>query len=215
VPNVLVGHSSASLDLQLFADRHLDQVVGMVLVEPSVEFQDQRFNKISPGRAEKIAEDLADARRCLTELKADALKLGSHHYAACIARPTPSLPDSLNALELKRQLSVSYEETVLSEYESLFGESSREVAAARRSYGNMPLIVLTAGDNFKLDAGKPDSAAAARRALWMTMHDELAALSTVGVNRMVEGARHSIQTSKPEAVIQAVEEVVDALAIKQ
>jgi Alpha/beta hydrolase family len=46
-PYVLVGHSSASLNLRLFVDGHIDQVAGLVLVDPSIEFQEQRFTSVS------------------------------------------------------------------------------------------------------------------------------------------------------------------------
>ena len=39
-------------------------------------------------------------------------------------------------------------------------------------------------------------------------HDELAALSTRGVNARVPGANHNIQGTKPQVVIDAVEAVV-------
>jgi pimeloyl-ACP methyl ester carboxylesterase len=40
------------------------------------------------------------------------------------------------------------------------------------------------------------------------MHDDLAKLSTVGVNRIVPGANHYIQLDQPNAVAGAVTEVV-------
>jgi pimeloyl-ACP methyl ester carboxylesterase len=209
-PYVLVGHSSASLNVRLYADRHLDRVVGMVLVDPSVEFQEQRFNAVSPGNEAKTAKDLSDARVCLAELRAGSLIPSTPHYSDCIDPPNPSLPDALNALQLKRELTVAFQETALSEYESLLDEGSRQVAAARRTYGSLPLIVLTAGDNFKLDPDEPDASLDAERALWMIMHDELAALSARGVNRLINGARHNIQSTKPDTVIEAVMQVVAA-----
>jgi pimeloyl-ACP methyl ester carboxylesterase len=40
------------------------------------------------------------------------------------------------------------------------------------------------------------------------MHDEIAALSTRGERRTVEGAGHFIPFDKPDAVIAAIEEVI-------
>jgi hypothetical protein len=42
------------------------------------------------------------------------------------------------------------------------------------------------------------------------MHDDLAKLSSAGSNRVVKGANHYIQVDKPDAVIDAVGEVVAA-----
>ena len=51
--------------------------------------------------------------------------------------------------------------------------------------GDRPLIVLTAG-NMAQPGLTPEESAAVHK-VWMTMHDEMAGLSTRGVNRVVEG----------------------------
>lgn len=52
----------------------------------------------------------------------------------------------------------------------------------------------------------------AKNALWMKLHDEIAASSTRGVNRVVPGAGHYIQLEKPDTVIGAVYQVLDHIA---
>lgn len=49
---------------------------------------------------------------------------------------------------------------------------------------------------------------AAMDAIWNRGHDELAALSTRGVNARVPGAHHYIQRAKPQVVLDVVAEVV-------
>ena len=66
---------------------------------------------------------------------------------------------------------------VLSEFDSMMGPVSRETTQARRSHGDMPLIVLTGENTDKLPTLSADDQAAAFSA-WNTMHDELAHLST-------------------------------------
>ena len=51
--------------------------------------------------------------------------------------------------------------------------------------------------------------------VWNTMHDEMAALSTRGVNRVVPGASHYIQYEQPAVVIAAVQEVLEAVRSKR
>ena len=46
--------------------------------------------------------------------------------------------------------------------------------------------------------------------LWSTMHDEAAALSTLGSNRLVLGSGHNIQSEKPDVVVTTITEVVAA-----
>jgi len=47
-----------------------------------------------------------------------------------------------------------------------------------------------------------------RTRIWTEMHDRIANLSSLGTNRIVANATHHIQLSRPEAVIEAVNEVV-------
>jgi hypothetical protein len=94
---------------------------------------------------------------------------------------------------------------VLSELQEFSGVSADQVDVSRRSYGTMPLIVLTAGG-----VGTPDPDTATRTRIWMEMHDRMASLSSRGTNRVVAEATHHIQLSRPEAVIAAVNEVVAA-----
>ena len=44
--------------------------------------------------------------------------------------------------------------------------------------------------------------------LWSWMHDEAAALSTGGSNRLVLGSGHNIHSEKPDVVIGAITEVI-------
>jgi pimeloyl-ACP methyl ester carboxylesterase len=98
--------------------------------------------------------------------------------------------------------------TALAENEAFGSLDSAEVLAERRPLGRLPLVILTAS---KVDlGGGTDAQRAALHADWVKMHDETAALSATGVNRLVPGAGHAIQREKPQAVIDAVTEVVAA-----
>jgi hypothetical protein len=95
-----------------------------------------------------------------------------------------------------------------------FRQSSRIVVNRRRSYGAIPVRVLTASEHEDLPASAPADAIAegpifARE--WRRAHDAMAALSTNGVSILVEGASHDIQEFKPEAVVFAVGSVVDEI----
>ena len=75
----------------------------------------------------------------------------------------------------------------------------------------MPLIVLTRTD---YETGMPPEFTAedkqAMRLVWESMHAEMAALSNKSQQRFVAGAGHYIQRDAPDAVIQAVADVVAA-----
>lgn len=81
------------------------------------------------------------------------------------------------------------------------GDSAREVVNPNRDYGAIPLLVLTAGP---------------RRALaspWDFGHDQLAALSTTGVNRYIPDSGHMMHRERPDAIVAAVGNVLDRVSL--
>ena len=72
----------------------------------------------------------------------------------------------------------------------------------------MPLIVLAAGDRPKLRNGETQAHHDAINRMWYVLFDELAALSTRGVNRVVPDTGHDIPLTQPAAVSGAVLEVL-------
>ena len=88
----------------------------------------------------------------------------------------------------------------------MFGLSSDQVRAAKRPYGDLPLIVLT-----RIPQPKgPQEMRDAKVRLWIELHDELAHLSARGVNRVIADSGHYIQFDKPGVVIDAIREVLRA-----
>jgi pimeloyl-ACP methyl ester carboxylesterase len=108
-----------------------------------------------------------------------------------------------------QRTSPGYWRAIRSEAAAADGASSDEIVAARRPLGDLPLIVLTAG-RFAPRPGEAAAATEARSEVWRSRHDAVAALSTKGARRTVEGAGHNIQMDKPEMVIGAIEEVLAA-----
>jgi pimeloyl-ACP methyl ester carboxylesterase len=88
--------------------------------------------------------------------------------------------------------------------------SDAELRAARRSFGDLPLVVLARGVSPFAIPGKPQSAL--NKAVEMenlAIQKEMAALSTRSSLHVVAGAGHIIQADKPQAVVDAVNEVLD------
>jgi pimeloyl-ACP methyl ester carboxylesterase len=86
-------------------------------------------------------------------------------------------------------------------------QDSAETVAHRRTFGDMPLIVLTAGQSPK-DPSFSEAQNQAWAKIWMQGHDDMAVLSSRGQNRVVQGSGHFIQFEQPQAVVDAVDEVV-------
>jgi pimeloyl-ACP methyl ester carboxylesterase len=203
-PYVIVGGSIAALHTRLFVDAHLRDVVGVVLVDPSFEHQVAEYERATPAFRRSAQQQLATYRSCIVELRHGTPPVGSKVWKDCVGDPEPDLPPAVTKALVAR-ITPSFYRMALSELSEFEGESSDEVDRSRRSWGDLPLIVLTAGGTTK-----PDRDQAVRNAIWFKAHDRIAALSAHGTNRMVPGATHHIQLSRPHAVISAVKEVIAA-----
>ncbi|UAJ09689.1 alpha/beta fold hydrolase [Glacieibacterium megasporae] len=189
-PFVVAGHSAGGLYVRVFADRRPGDVVGMVLVDPSVEYQDKRLSAVFGPGAGSTAGIRNRAAACLAAAKAHALPSPDPKLVRCAAA-TP----------------IATWETQVAELDSLWGATSDEVAGGRSSYGALPLIVLTAGDT---NAALPDPSRRVADRVWAGLHQELAEHSTIGVRRTVERTGHLIPRDRPDAVADAIIEVVKA-----
>ena len=194
---VLVGHSMGALNVRLYAGRYPAQVVGIVLVDPSHE---DAFTRIDAHRDQQETRRYgllrAQAAACVQELT-------QHHAdsawrARCIEPDDPRYDRGLNAARRTVASRLFYQRAQLDELTHYAdGSSFAQVHAARRPLGALPLIVLTAQQTL-LQAGDD----------WLDLHRELAALSSRGQQRTVAGAGHYIQLDRPDAVIDAIAEVI-------
>jgi pimeloyl-ACP methyl ester carboxylesterase len=210
-PYVLVAHSLGSYFVRLYADRHLESVAGMVLVDPSVEDQDRRFAELNPGWGAELKQDRATQHECLKLAREGKLTAELPLFKECTYGYSrePGFSDALYAVQIQRRLSVPFREALLSETDEMAADS-QVLSGARRPYGDMPLIVLTM--SAESPEAYPDLTPAqvdALNVLWVQMHDELAKLSGRGVNRVVGHTGHYIQKDQPGVVIAAIRQVIE------
>jgi pimeloyl-ACP methyl ester carboxylesterase len=203
-PVVLVGHSLGGLIVRRFAERHPAKVAGLVLVDPSSEGQDQRFEAVLPGIEEAFDADMAMVKRCRKLAEAMTLNAGTRSYEICTNPFGLDFPDSLKTLHAEAQRRPAQWRTIEAELE---GMTDPQTGPSGATYGDIPLVVLTATDNTIFPQLAPDQKGAAA-ALWSLMHREVAALSSRGVHRRVANTSHFIQLDQPDAVIEAIDEVV-------
>jgi pimeloyl-ACP methyl ester carboxylesterase len=213
-PYVLVGHSLGGYESLLFADRHPPDVVGMVLVDPSIPDQQRLIAQRSPALANLFDRlNNSDAlKTCGEKLKSGALKVGDEAMASCLddeAAYSPELRANLRRAEGDPSRFLTESSTL-----EQFPADSRLVVDPNRNYGAMPLIVLTA---LRPQALPPEAHASPEeiaayadfeKNIWREAHDKIAALSTRGQNRLVPDSSHYIQVIRPQLVIDAVDEVV-------
>jgi pimeloyl-ACP methyl ester carboxylesterase len=211
-PYVLVGHSMAGLHVRLYASLYPKEVAGAVLVDPSNPHQAKRFAEAAPKGAALNDKMMGMMRGCADKVVAGTLKPGVPGFTICFPPPAATLPEDVRAMTLQRQGEGWRYRMQASEVDSMATTSSTDIDKTKRSLGDLPWIVLTAEGTGK-GPPTPVEEQAAMGQVWKAMHDEAAAVSTRGENRMIASG-HNMQWEKPEAVIAAVNEVVAVVRAK-
>jgi pimeloyl-ACP methyl ester carboxylesterase len=186
-PYVLVAHSFGGLNVRLFADQYPNDVVGMVLLDVAHEDAEERI---------KISHEAQVSRFNFLAKLARFGIVRTWLFPKMVISMIPEykkLPPELRAAQVAVALNPKSFQTAAGEA-NLFPEYAAKLRAAR-SLGDMPLIVLT-----------PVSSSPT----WMELQKELAGLSTQGKLITVEGTGHYIQLGRPDVVVDAVRQVVEA-----
>jgi pimeloyl-ACP methyl ester carboxylesterase len=210
-PYILVGHSSAGMNVRVYADRYPPEVVGLVLVDPSHEDQSSRIWAISaPGGKAKWDAYLAEQSECINEAEKGLVK-GTPTYKKCVGDDDPRMSTEINEAQDRIFVTRRWQAAVASERQGVFYESADETRATRRDFGDMPIIVLTHQPHPKAD-DETEEQGEKRTLIWEELHSQVAAMSSRGINAIVPNANHSIQFDRPQVVIDAV---IQAVAISQ
>lgn len=207
-PVVLVAHSLGGPIVRQYAYKHPEKVAGFVLVDPSADHQNERFRAILPDfdRINKI--NYAPMQRCETLLEKGPIAESAPEYRLCVSKPPADMPADLVHFHYAYNQSPIHLREVIAELDAQMSDANaKEADAARHPLGDKPLLVLTAGVPPAIPGTTPEIRARFFQA-WYEMHNEIAALSTRGRQRIIPGASHYIHGEKPEAVIEALSEVL-------
>ena len=207
-PYILVGSSFGGGNAQLFAWRYRPEVKGMVLVEPQHEDDSDRLDQVTGGKMKQMQAMQEQMLNACAGQAAKGFVRGSQWWNTCV-RAAPSnrskaLADSVAAL----RSTPSYWQANASEQAS-FVESNKVLRAARTPFGDLPLIVLSRAVSPYAIPGGPQSAMnkAVEESNQATLA-EIAALSSRASLRKITGAGHIVHEDKPEAVVQAIKEMI-------
>ena len=224
-PVVLVGHSLGGFNMKLYAALYPEDVAGLVLVDPAEDRNIERTAsrlraKYGEAFAARVALDdlsylqttVAQYDTCAEATTTKDLDPASDEYKKCTDPVRPLLGPDIAAARLKIQVERRYQVTQASELaNSVYGDQRPDPIYARlflgHPFGNRPLIVLT---HSIYDAKDPEDAA--DDLAWNTTHDQTAQLSRRGINRIVPGTHHNIEVDQPQAVVEAVRQVLKAVA---
>lgn len=186
-PYVMVGHSFGGLNVRLYASQFPEEVAGLVLVDSVHE--DYPIQGFLPMQTRL---GLLTAFSGIPRLFAPLVVYENPIFAV-----DSKYPPAYRAIAT----STKYLNTVRREW-SAVDESWRQARGSKKSLGDIPLVVLLATsdhENFPFIT---------------KLETELASRSTEGKLIMVERSGHHIQHDRPETVIDAVREVVEAVRHK-
>jgi pimeloyl-ACP methyl ester carboxylesterase len=208
-PYVLVGHSFGGLVTRLYASRHADEVVGLVLIEPAIPDEwahptDERRALIARGvrlcryGATAARRGLAQVVSALVRLRAlSAARLivgfvsrgGLRREDEGILAPIWKLPPEMRGVLRHMWTQPKFFEALGSQIE-MIGESAAEVMREDAAdYGDMPLVVISA-------AGSGNER--------LTADSALAHRSTRGRHLLAADSGHWVPLDAPQVVIDAI-----------
>ncbi|UPG96558.1 alpha/beta fold hydrolase [Luteibacter aegosomatissinici] len=210
-PYVLVGHSAGGLAVRIFADRYRSEVVGMVIVDGSYEEQ------VSGGKARMALEvkempslagpSAAPAPNCVEAAKSGSIPKDSPLFEPCVGIMYPGVSQAITDATSAAMASLKSQKAITSEMENFGTVSADEARATRRDFGDMPIIMLTRSQSPARN-GFPQAMQDRRNMDWEQYHNEVAAMSTRGVNWIVPRSKHAMNYDRPDIVIEAIHQAI-------
>lgn len=218
-PYVFVGHSRGGLVVRVYAKQYPKEVAGMVLIDSSHENQ---LIVITDRKTKK--EEIVRLRELSREKQVPPIQVSmpspvsSLESEKTMQSPVPTkvnspydrLPLNIQQLRLWATSQTKRDTARMSETFDFLAEEMAVIYDERSkggySLGNMPLIVLT--------RGIPSEEEQAKKPL-LEEHDrlqrDLATLSSNSKHIIAQKSGHHIQLDEPKLVIDAVEQVVEAV----
>ncbi len=203
-PYILVGHSFAGINARIFANKHPDEVAGVILVDSSHEDQ-----------LEKLPEQ-KDLLSIMLRYKAGHLALvglTNTGFSRIYNHITYEhiLPDNIRDMLLATNSTTQFIHSCIDEW-SMFSYNLDYVKKTGQDLGDKPLIVITAGM-------KPHDKACASRGLdsiscddayiaWQSLQKDLLTKSTRSKQIIATHSGHNIPVDEPNVIVEAVKEMM-------
>jgi pimeloyl-ACP methyl ester carboxylesterase len=225
-PYLLVGHSLGGFNMKLYAATYRSQIAGMVLVDPAEErdaarldpavrawFGDAAVDKEIDLEHAHVTEFVAMLTACATEAAVHDLSPTSKSYKNCTDPVRSPLGVDIAAERQVLQVRSAYQAAQVSELaNSVYQVPANDALDAAYAkaitpevFGDMPLVVMS----HSIDS-PARSYAALGNFETHRLHEQTAALSTHGVHRVVPETNHNIEVEQPQAIIDAIDDVLHA-----
>ncbi|MEZ4869488.1 MAG: alpha/beta hydrolase [Caldilineaceae bacterium] len=196
-PYVLVGHSFGGLVTHVYAAQYPLEVAGLVWLD--VEHPEQ-WTRTPEGRAQY--QQILRLSQVGPWLARIGLVRLSNYFP-----PVNELPPQAASAFKAWVDTTRFMEVNAAEFQAQLASAAQAQAAG--ALGNLPLLIVTATDH-----GFPPNVATELEAQWLTLQNELAALSTNSEHQIVGGANHgSLQVKEQDAQVSsaAIHQVVEAV----
>jgi pimeloyl-ACP methyl ester carboxylesterase len=196
-PYILIGHSLGGLYVRRYAQRYPDETAGLVLVDSSHEDQWD----VGPNEAREFSRKMRERfeREALTDEMTAQMKASSEKTFA-------AWPDDVRDPLVARVTSPEFLETAMAEIR----DWDHFAAIKTAPMPPIPVIVLT-GSRFDAVPGLSDEVLRSMNETKLSLHADLAGLSPKGEQRILEDAGHMINLDRPDAIVQAVQDIIAAM----
>jgi pimeloyl-ACP methyl ester carboxylesterase len=209
-PYILVGSAFGGDNVRTFADLHMDEVAGLVLVDAdSTDLEPEAMREKTHRGLARIPSDLRDCRNALAEHKPQQTCAQQLVFRG--------LPEAAWSPELNAKV-LEIAQTTLAMYDAYSSEMEQTpsdetyLQQHRRSFGSRPIRVLTSGNHAvgHLETKPKDTPEHLKyeqettlaQARWLT-------LSSNSKQIFARNSSEYIQFDEPETVINAIREAYD------
>lgn len=208
-PYVLVGHSLGGVHVRLFAAQYPQEVAGMVLVDTAFPLE------ITPEFEAQMQSSIGFYQVMHLLSGSGVLRiLGPLGGEGALPETARKLPAGLQDAYVNLLLDPKHYRTAMDEMGQLpqtFRQTSDALASKpldRQPLGDLPLIVLTAGQMAAAGTTPFDEQRVPVAAQQIEAQLTLAKTSAHGEQRVLPDSGHSVHLDAPDAVVQAVLDVV-------
>jgi pimeloyl-ACP methyl ester carboxylesterase len=207
-PYLLVGHSLGGVHVRLYAGSYPDEVAGLILIDTAYPLE------ISPVLRLQMQSSIGFYQVMNLLTRSGLLRilgpLGGENSMPQTAR---KLPFELQEAYLNLLLDPQQYTTAISEMENLprTFEQTSQLLAREKPLGDLPLIILTAGQTSASGSTPFDEQYDPVSAHQIKLQLELAGLSSQAEQRVIAKSGHSVHLDAPEEVIRAVRDLIETI----
>ncbi|MCK6583365.1 MAG: alpha/beta hydrolase [Anaerolineales bacterium] len=207
-PYLLVGHSLGGVHVRLFAAQYPNEVAGLILIDTAYpltitpEFEMQMQSSIGFYQAMNLMTN-SGLMRILGPL-------GGEDSMPATAR---KLPADLQEIYLNLLLDPNQYVTAIAEMQALpqTFERTSELTIGEHPFGNLPLIVLTAGKTSAPGSTPFNEQYVPVSDSQIEFQLELARQSSRGEQRVIAESSHSVHLDTPDEVLRAIRDMLEVI----